>query len=116
MEERDTDHIVEDSKEDDYDEGEVVTFKQKKAKFSRRTQEELALGFVIHLLLLFYWVFVHVYDATIVKGLTIETRQKIWSDYGSAIGRWKFLTYINMVSEMFDPIITYTLIFCSGCV
>lgn len=94
---------VDESKEDDYgdDDGEVVTFKQRKGKFHRRTQGELALGFVVHLLMLFYWVFVHVYDATIIKGLSDEDRVKVYPDYNNPVGRWRFLTYINMVREMF---------------
>ena len=96
----DTDDAREGSTEDDYHSDEVITFKQRKGKFPRRTQGELALGFVIHLLMLFYWVFVHVYDGTIIKGLSVEDRRKVVPDYENTVGRWKFLTYITMVSEM----------------
>ena len=96
-------HVIDESREDEsgYDDDEVVTFKQRKGKFPRRTQGELALGFVVHLLMLFYWVFVHVYDATVIKGLSDEDRRKVYPEYNSPVGRWRFLTYINMVREMF---------------
>ena len=94
MEEPDT---KEGSMEDDYGEAEVVTFKQQKGKFSRRTQEEMALGFVVHLLMLFYWVFVHVYDATVIKSLSIEERDEVIPNYEVTVGRWKYLTHINLV-------------------
>ena len=80
-----------------YREDEVVAFKQKKGKFSRRTQEELALGFVVHLLMLFYWVFVHVYETTIIKGLSIEERNMVIPNYETTVGRWKYLTYMTLV-------------------
>ena len=100
MDDRQSDGIDE-TKEDDYgDDDEAIVFKQKKAKFSRRTQGELALGFVVHLLMLFYWVFVHVYDATVIKGLSDEDRIKVYPDYNNPVGRWKFLTYINMVRNV----------------
>ena len=102
MEERDTTEgsVTEGSVEDMYREDEVVTFKQKKGKFARRTQEEIALGFVVHLLMLFYWVFVHVYDATIIKGLSVEGRNKVIPSYETNVGRWKYLTYINLVKDI----------------
>ena len=112
----DTGDAREGSTEDDYHTDEVVTFKQRKGKFPRRTQGELALGFVIHLLMLFYWVFVHVYDGTIIKGLSVEDRLKFFPVYENTVGRWKFLTYINMVSEILFLIRLLMLIFCSGCV
>ena len=85
---------------EDHSEGEAIAFKQKKGKFSRRTQEEIALGFVVHLSQLFYWVFVHVYDATIIKGLSVEERNQVISNYEQTFGRWKYLTYINLVKEI----------------
>jgi len=85
-------------------EDEIVTFNQKKAKFSRRTQEEIAIGFVVHLLMLFYWVFVHVYDATVVKSLSTEARKIAFPAYEEPLGRWKFLTYINLVRNYHDAI------------
>lgn len=90
------------TKEGNYPEDEVVTFKQKKGKFPRRTQGEVALGFVIHLLMLFYWVFVHVYDGTVIKGLSIEARKKVVPDYGENLGRWRYLSYINLVRTYFN--------------
>ena len=88
-------------------EDEVVTFKQKKGKFSRRTQEEMALGFVVHLLMLFYWVFVHVYDATIIKSLSIEERDIVIPNYEVTVGRWKYLTYINLVKQLIHYLLVY---------
>ena len=102
---------------EDYSEGDVVTFKEKKGKFSRRTQEEIALGFVVHLLQLFYWVFVHVYDATIIKGLSVKERNQVIPNYEEAFGRWKYLTYINLVKEIcMVSIINVVYYVDSGCV
>lgn len=111
-----TNGTTEGSAEDEYCDDEVVTFKQKKGKFSRRTQGEIAIGFVIHLLMLFYWVFVHVYDSTIMKGLSVEDRRKVTPDYEITFGRWKYLTYINMVSEIYLMKLLTSNVFCSGCV
>lgn len=99
-------------------EDEPVTFKQKKGKFSRRTQEELAVGFVVHLLMLFYWVFVHVYDATIMKSLSIEERDIVTPNYEVTFGRWKYITYINLVKQICLIQLSYLLLFSiySGCV
>jgi len=93
--------------EDDYEytDENTITFKERKAKYGRRTQVEVLLGFVVHLLMLFYWVFVHVYDSTVVKSLSEDARRIAFPFYGQLLGRWRFLTYINLVSiRMFSAI------------
>ena len=60
---------------------------------------------MVCLLLLFYWVFVHVYDSTVVKSLSEDARRIAFPFYGQLLGRWRFLTYINLVSiRMFSAI------------
>ena len=66
----------------------------RKKSVLKRTNTEVGIAFVCHLALMCYYIYVHVYDATIVKrskGVGFDLT------YG---GRWKFLTYINMVSFM----------------
>lgn len=59
----------------------------------RRSNTEMGVTFVCHLALMCFYIFVHVYDATIFKrnkGAGFEGSET----YG---GRWKYLTYINLV-------------------
>ena len=87
----------EDEDEDEYTDEHTITFKERKSKYGRRTQVEVLLGFVVHLLMLFYWVFVHVYDASVVKSLSEDARRVAFPTHDQFLGRWRFLTYINMV-------------------
>ena len=64
----------------------------KKRKVLRRSNLEVGIAFACHLILMCYYIYVHVYDATIVKRNKGEG-----FDYSYG-GRWKFLTYINIVS------------------
>ncbi|XP_065898257.1 androgen-dependent TFPI-regulating protein-like [Dysidea avara] len=86
----------EDEDEDEYTDEHTITFKERKSKYGRRTQVEVLLGFVVHLLMLFYWVFVHVYDASVVKSLSEDARRVAFPTHDQFLGRWRFLTYINM--------------------
>ena len=90
----------EDEDEDEYTDENTITFKQRKSKYGRRTQDEVLLGFVVHLLMMFYWVFVHVYDSTVVKSLSEDARRVAFPVYDQFLGRWRFLTYINLVRRM----------------
>lgn len=64
----------------------------KRRKVMRRSNSEVGIAFTCHLVLMCYYIYVHVYDATIVK------RSKgVGFDFTYG-GRWKFLTYINLVS------------------
>lgn len=65
----------------------------KKRRALRRSNLEVGIAFVCHLTLMCYYIYVHVYDATIVKRNKGEG-----FDYSYG-GRWKFLTYINIVSH-----------------
>ncbi len=59
----------------------------------RRSNIEIGVSFVCHLVLMCFYIFVHVYDATIFKrskGVGFEGH----FTYG---GRWKYLTYLNLV-------------------
>ena len=68
----------------------------RKRSVLKRTNTEVGIAFVCHLALMCYYIYVHVYDATIVK------RSKgVGFDFSYG-GRWKFLTYINMVSFLCD--------------
>lgn len=67
----------------------------KKRKVLRRSNTEVGIAFACHLILMCYYIYVHVYDATIVK------RSKgVGFDFSYG-GRWKFLTYLNIVSQPF---------------
>ena len=66
----------------------------KKRKVLRRSNLEVGIAFVCHLTLMCYYIYVHVYDATIVKR---NKGEGFDFSYG---GRWKFLTYINIVRAM----------------
>ena len=64
----------------------------RKRKVLRRSTLEVGIAFACHVFLMCYYIYVHVYDATIVKrskGVGFDL------SYG---GRWKFLTYLNLVS------------------
>ena len=56
----------------------------------------MSLAFLIHLCSMCFYMYVHVYDATIVK------RNKGKGFEGSDVfgGRWKFLTYIDLVRNV----------------
>ena len=66
-------------------------------KILRRTQVELGLTFIVHLLFLICIIAVHIYDRTLMKRCPDPDKYFVgWNTYG---GRFKFLTYINMVSS-----------------
>ena len=76
----------------------------KKRRALRRSNLEVGIAFVCHLALMCYYIYVHVYDATIVKR---NKGEGFDFSYG---GRWKFLTYINIVSHA--AILIHTQHFC----
>lgn len=61
----------------------------------KRDGLEMGVAFVFHLVVMCTYMYIHVYDATIFK------RNKGVGFKGSFTfgGRWKFLTYINLVSR-----------------
>lgn len=66
----------------------------KKRKVLKRSNLEVAIAFVCHLALMCYYIYMHVYDATIVKR---NKGEGFDLSYG---GRWKHLSYINIVSQI----------------
>ncbi len=60
----------------------------------RRTQGELTLTFAFHLIVMCLYICIHVYDATVFK----RTGGKGFEGAETYGGRWKYLTYINLVS------------------
>ena len=78
-----------DEKLTEEEEAEVV----RKRRVLKRDMIELGTGLLYHLLVLCVYIGIHVYDATIVKrndGKGFDGLQT----YG---GRWKYLTYCNLV-------------------
>ena len=97
-------HEEEDEKKDEEDWGvddegwtpkeEPEEMKQK--HLARRTVNEIVLSFFCHLLIMSFYIHAHVYDATIYK----RNAGKGFKGSEMYGGRWKFLTYINFVSNL----------------
>lgn len=68
----------------------------KRSKVLRRTTEEMILAFIIHLIFLVYYIAVHVYDSTVFK--KCKDPNLFFGDYNTFGGRYKYLTYLTMVS------------------
>ena len=63
----------------------------------RRSLAELTVGSMYHFAVLCFYVYVHVYDATLMKKCPQPDRFFVGSNsYG---GRWKYLTFINLVGH-----------------
>ncbi len=67
----------------------------RRRKILRRSTREVSTAFVCHLVLMCLYVYIHVHDATIFK----RNKGKGFVGAFTYGGRWKFLTYINMVSS-----------------
>jgi len=66
----------------------------RKRRVLKRDAWEVGVAFVVHLLIMCMYIYIHVFDATVFKrnkGVGFPGQKT----YG---GRWKFLTYINSVS------------------
>ena len=87
----------EDNWEEEVDETVLVRDSDKRRRAVRRTNSELTLALAVHTLALCYYIYVLVWDSTVVKNH--KGPASVW--YGSTPygGRWKFLTFINMVSS-----------------
>ena len=59
----------------------------------KRDSIEVGIAFVFHLVLMCVFIYIHVYDATIIK----RNKGKGFEGLQTYGGRWKFLTYINLV-------------------
>ena len=67
----------------------------KRRRVLRRSNTEVGVAFVCHLAIMCYYIYVHVYDATIVK----RSKGVGFDGILTFGGRWKFLTYINLVRK-----------------
>jgi hypothetical protein len=61
----------------------------------KRGPVEVGIAFAFHLTMLGIYIYIHVYDATIVK----KTRGKGFPGLETYGGRWKYLTHINLVRK-----------------
>lgn len=80
----------------------VVQFREehplaKYYKILRRTQVELGLALVVHLVFLMCYIAVHVYDRTLYK--RCPDPDKYFKGWNTTGGRVKYLTHITMVSN-----------------
>lgn len=64
----------------------------------KRDSFEVGTAFVFHLAMMCVYIYIHVYDATIVK----RNKGKGFEGLATYGGRWKFLTYVNLVSPFID--------------
>lgn len=62
----------------------------------KRDSVEAGTALLVHLLFMCIYIYIHVYDATIVK----KTKGKGFPGLLSYGGRWKYLTYWNLVSRV----------------
>ena len=65
----------------------------RRRKVLKRDGWEMGVAFVFHLVVMCAYIYIHVYDATILK----RNKGVGFKDCFTYGGRWKFLTYINMV-------------------
>ena len=66
----------------------------RKRRVLKRDGWEVGVAFVVHLLIMCVYIYIHVYDATVFK----RNKGAGYPGHNSYGGRWKFLTYINLVS------------------
>lgn len=62
----------------------------------KRDSVEAGTALVVHLIFMCVFIYIHVYDATIVK----KTNGKGFPGLFTYGGRWKYLTYWNLVSPV----------------
>ena len=74
-------------------------FTRNRKKFYRKSQAELIVGYVVHFVLLAFYVFVRVYEATVIKRMSKESYDVAFSGAKLYGGRWKYLTYIDLVRD-----------------
>ena len=60
----------------------------------KRGALEVGIAFAFHLTMMCVYIYIHVYDATVVK----KTKEKGFPGLYTYGGRWKYMTYINLVS------------------
>lgn len=65
----------------------------RKRRVLKRDGWEVGVAFVFHLVMMCTYIYIHVYDATIFK----RNKGVGFEECNTLGGRWKFLTYINLV-------------------
>ena len=90
------DEIAADEK-DEYDTGEVEVSSERAHRPMRRSVTEMAVGSFYHFAILCFYIYVHVYDATLMK--KCPQPEKFFTGSNAFGGRWKYLTYINLVGH-----------------
>ena len=65
----------------------------RKRRVLKRDSWEVGVAFVVHLVIMCVYIYIHVYDATVFK----RNKGAGYPGYNTYGGRWKFLTYINLV-------------------
>ena len=78
-------------------ENEQDLFSRSKKKFYRKTQTELVIGYVVHVVLLGFFVFIRVYEATVIKRMSQKSLEIAFPGSRMYGGRWRYLVYINLV-------------------
>ena len=74
----------------------------------KRDSIEVGMAFVFHLAMMCVFIYIHVYDATIVK----RNKGKGFEGLNTYGGRWKFLTYINLVRKLYSDVL-FVLFVCA---
>ena len=82
-------------------------FTRTRKKFYRKSQAELIVGYAVHFVLLGFYVFVRVYEATVIKRMSKESYDAAFSGAKLYGGRWKYLTYIDLVRDLEDHSCTH---------
>lgn len=68
----------------------------RKRRVLKRDGLEMGVAFVVHLVIMCIYIYIHVYDATVFK----RNKGAGYPGYKTYGGRWKFLTYINLVCSL----------------
>lgn len=63
----------------------------------KRDAFEVGVAFAFHLAAMCVYIYIHVYDATLVK----KNKGKGFEGLSTYGGRWKYLTYINLVRKYY---------------
>lgn len=66
----------------------------RKRRILKRGATEVGIAFAFHLAMLCVYIYIHVYDATVAK----RVKAKGFPGQFTYGGRWKYLTYLNLVS------------------
>lgn len=68
----------------------------RKRRVLKRDNVEVGIAFIIHLVVMAVYIYIHVYDATIFK----RNKGKGFDGAFTYGGRWKYLTYCNLVRSL----------------